>query len=186
MAKKNLLISQQFGLSVQLIERRIYFIRGEKVMVDQDLGELYEIETFNLNKAVKRNLKRFPSDFMFQLTKEEYDSLRFQIGISNMARGGRRYLPYAFTEQGVAMLSTVLHSERAIHVNIAIMRAFVQFRKMIAGNEALAKKVAELEKSSGKHEHQIAAIFEAIKKLIKASAPKSTDQSGPRIGFRTK
>ena len=114
---------------VEIIERNIYLIRGQKVMLDSDLAKLYGVETFNLNKAVKRNISRFPQDFMFQLTKEEADSLRFQIGLSKAeGRGGRRYLPYAFTEQGVAMLSSVLRSDRAVQVNIAIMRAFVKLR----------------------------------------------------------
>ena len=115
---------------VQLIERRIYLIRGQKVMIDTDLAELYGVPTFRLNEAVKRNKKRFPEDFMFQLTKEEEESLTSQIAISKTGRGGRRTRPYAFTEQGVAMLSSVLKSERAIEVNIAIMRAFVKLRQV--------------------------------------------------------
>src|SRR6187455_1542996 len=111
------------------VERRIAFIRGEKVMLDRDLAELYGVTTFNLNKAVKRNLDRFPRDFMFQLNQKEFFSLKFQIGIPKTAgRGGSRYLPYVFTEHGIAMLSTVLRSKRAIHVNIAIIRAFVNLR----------------------------------------------------------
>jgi len=106
-------------IPVEIIEKKILLIRGEKVMLDADLAELYGVETFNLNKAVKRNIDRFPEDFMFQLSKEEADSLRFQIGMSKeTGRGGRRYLPYVFTEQGVAMLSSVLNSKRAVHVNI--------------------------------------------------------------------
>ncbi len=119
-------------ISVEIIERKILLIRGHKVMLDADLAELYEVETFNLNKAVKRNIDRFPEDFMFQLSKEEAASLRFQIGMSKTeGRGGRRYLPYVFTEQGVAMLSTVLNSERAVKVNIEIMRTFVRLRKCV-------------------------------------------------------
>src|SRR3989304_935083 len=134
-------------VQMEIIEGKILLIRGQKVMLDSDLAELYGVETFNLNKAVKRNIDRFPSDFMFQLTKEEADSLRFQIGMSKTTgRGGRRYLPYAFTEQGVAMLSSVLNSKGAVQVNIAIMRAFVRLREMIASNKELAKRFDDLEK----------------------------------------
>jgi hypothetical protein len=116
-------------IPVEIIEKKILLIRGEKVMLDSDLAQLYEVETFNLNKAVKRNSERFPEDFMFQLNKEEADSLRFQIGMSKTSgSGGRRYLPYVFTEQGVAMLSSVLNSQRAVKVNIEIMRTFVKLR----------------------------------------------------------
>ncbi len=122
------------------------------------------METFNLNKAVKRNIDRFPQDFMFQLTKQEADSLRFQIGMSKKeGRGGRRYLPYAFTEQGVAMLSSVLNSERAVKVNIEIMRAFVSLRQMLASNAELARKLDALEK---KYDHQFKVVFDAIKQLM--------------------
>lgn len=116
---------------IEKIHSLIYEIRGQRVMLDRDLAALYGVETKNLNKAVKRNITRFPQDFMFQLTKEEHNSLRFQFGTSN-TRGGTRYLPYVFTEHGVAMLSSILNSETAINVNIAIMRAFVTVRKMLA------------------------------------------------------
>lgn len=180
-------VSQPLTILTQVIDKRIYLIRGEKVMLDQDLAELYEVETRSLIQAVKRNMERFPEDFMFQVSKEEYESLRSQIGISNTSRGGRRYAPYVFTEQGIAMLSSVLASPRAIQVNIAIMRTFVQFRKMIASNEVLAATVAELEKATNtklkKHDDQIRAIFEAIKKLIKAQMPKA-EEPKRAIGFR--
>jgi hypothetical protein len=127
------------------IEKAIYLIRGEKVMLDHDLALLYGVETKVLNRAVKRNLQRFPLDFMFQLTPEEADVLRCQIGTSKKGRGGRRYLPYVFTEQGVAMLSTVLNSERAILVNIEIMRAFVKLRQILASNGELSLRLDELE-----------------------------------------
>lgn len=112
------------------IQQRIYEVRGVKVMLDRDLAELYQVTTGNLNKAVKRNIKRFPTDFMFQLTKEEWENLKFQIGISNTAWGGVRKLPFAFTEQGLAMLSGLLNSDIAIQVNISIMRAFVAMRRL--------------------------------------------------------
>jgi hypothetical protein len=167
----------QLPVSVQLIEQRIYVIRGDKVMLDSDLAELYEVDTRSLVQAVKRNSARFPTDFMFQLTTEEHESLRSQIVISNAGRGGRRYPPYAFTEQGIAMLSSVLNSERAIQVNIAIMRAFVKLREMISSDEDLAKKLTALEK---KYDAQFQAVFTAIKRLMQPPAKKDR-----RIGFRT-
>jgi hypothetical protein len=149
---------------MKAVEGKILLVRGRKVILDRDLAELYKVETFNLNKAVKRNIDRFPSDFMFQLTSEEADSLRFQIGMSKATgRGGRRYLPYVFTEQGVAMLSGVLNSKRAVQVNIAIMRAFVKLREMIASHKDLEKKLSELEK---KFDGQFQIVFEAIRQLM--------------------
>jgi ORF6N domain len=126
-------------LPSERIERSILLIRGHKVMLDADLAELYGVETRALLQAVSRNQKRFPEDFMFQMSKEEYELLRSQIVISKKGRGGRRYLPYVFTEQGVAMLSSVLRSERAVQVNVE-MRAFVRLRRMLASNEELARK----------------------------------------------
>ncbi|MCP4550409.1 MAG: ORF6N domain-containing protein [bacterium] len=131
-------------IPIERIVSQIYLIRGEKVMLDSDLAVLYGVETKSLNKAVTRNRRRFPDDFMFRLTREEWDALRFQIGTSNEGRGGRRYLPRVFTEQGVAMLSSVLRSDRAADVNVAIMRTFVRLRQAIATNEELARKVAQL------------------------------------------
>jgi phage regulator Rha-like protein len=134
-------------IPAERIARSIYFMRGQKVMLDSDLAGLYGVETSNLNKSVKRNAERFPSDFMFRLTREEWENLRFQIGISSLKPyGGRRYLPYVFTEQGVAMLSSVLNSPRAIQVNIAIMRAFVQLREILATHKDLARKLEVMEK----------------------------------------
>lgn len=144
-------------IPVEVIERRIYLIRGEKVMLDSDLAELYRVETKNLNKAVKRNLDRSPPDFMFQLTKQEATALRFQIGTSRW--GGRRYLPYAFTEQGVAMLSSVLNSERAVQMNILIIRVFVRLREILATHKDLARKLEELER---RQERQAADIRRRI------------------------
>ena len=167
-------------ISLELIEQKIYLIRGQKVMLDSDLAELYAVETSNLNKAVKRNIDRFPQDFMFQLSKEEAEFLRFQIGMSKIeGRGGRRYFPYAFTEQGVAMLSSVLKSERAIHVNIAIMRAFVKLREFLSTHKDLARKLSELERKIGKHDMEIKAVFNAIHKLMTPQELKRR-----RIGFQ--
>ena len=155
---------------------QIRFIRGEKVMIDTDLARLYGVTTFNLNKAVKRNRNRFPEDFMFQLTVFEADALRFQIGISKSSgRGGRRFLPFAFTEQGVAMLSSVLRSKRAVQVNIAIIRAFIQLRSVLAAHKILARKIAELELKTDTR-------FEVITKLIRHYLPNPKKPN--KIGFR--
>src|ERR1700730_9806367 len=129
--------TERLPVPVELVERRIYLIRGQKVMLDADLAELYQVETKTLNRQVKRNADRFPEDFMFQLTAEEAESLRYQIGTSNEGRGGRRYLPYAFTEHGVAMLSSVLKSPRAVQMNILIIRAFVKLRELLANHKDL-------------------------------------------------
>ncbi|MFH1703551.1 MAG: ORF6N domain-containing protein [Nitrospirota bacterium] len=163
-------------ISVEMIEKKILMIRGKKVMLDSDLAELYKVETRTLIQAVKRNINRFPSDFMFQLNYQEVASLRSQIVISKTGRGGRRYQPYVFTEQGVAMLSSVLNSERAIEVNIHIMRAFVKLREMIASHKDLAKRLYELEK---KYDEQFRVIFDAIRELMKPPETKTK-----KIGFR--
>ena len=140
-------------------------IRGQKVMVDSDLADLYRVLTKVFNQAVKRNLKRFPKDFMFRLTANEMKILRSQIVTSSW--GGRRTLPYAFTEQGVAMLSSVLNSERAVQVNIAIMRAFVKLREILTTHRELAEKIAELENKYRRHDDKIQAVFDAIRELIR-------------------
>src|SRR5260370_10715330 len=162
------------GLGLAKIARLVFFARGEKVMLDADLARLYGVTTGNLNKAVKRNQRRFPGDFIFQLTEKETENLIFQSGRSK-GRGGRRHRPYAFTEQGVAMLSSVLNSERAVQVNIAIMRTFVQLRRLMDSNADLARKIESLEK---KYDEKFAAVFAAIKQLI---AP--TEPAKKRIGF---
>jgi len=162
----------------EVIERKIFMIRGHKVMLDRDLAELYGVETKVLIQAVKRNVKRFPEDFMFQLIEDEFDNLRSQIVTSSW--GGTRYLPYIFTEQGVAMLSSVLNSERAIQVNIAIMRAFVKLKQILSMNKELAYKLTELEHKIEKHDEDIQAIFEAIRRLMAPSPIKSK----PQIGFK--
>jgi len=150
-------------ISSEKIQKAIYLIRGEKVMLDRDLALLYEIETKTLNRAVKRNLQRFPLDFMFQLNEDEAEVLRYQIGTSKKGRGGRRYLPYVFTEQGVAMLSSVLNSERAIIVNIEIMRAFVNLRQLLASNTELARRLDELE---SKYDKRFKIVIDAIRQLM--------------------
>jgi ORF6N domain-containing protein len=152
-------------IPVALIERRIYLIRGQKVMIDTDLAELYGVPTFRLNEAVRRNRKRFPADFMFQLNKKESESLTSQFAISKKGRGGRRTLPYAFTEQGVAMLSSVLNSERAIEVNIVIMRAFVKLRQTLESNEELNRRFAAVIRKLATHDKYFSVIFDELKKL---------------------
>ncbi len=142
----------------------IYLIRGEKVMIDSDLAKLYGVLTGNLNKAVKRNINRFPEDFMFQLTMEEYEALKFQIGIPNEGRGGRRTPPYAFTEQGVAMLSSVLNSERAIEINVAVIRTFVRLRQILATHEDVVRKIEE-------HDRQIANLYHHVERLLRLPEP---------------
>jgi hypothetical protein len=164
---------------VRQIAHSIQFLRNQKVLLDFDLAALYEVPTGHPNRAVKRNRSRFPSDFMFRLTRKESEILKCQFGISSW--GGRRGLPYAFTEQGVAMLSSVLNSERAVKVNIAIMRAFVKWREMLDTNRELGRKFSELEKRVSQHEGEIAAIIDAIRQLM---APKKKPQR--EIGFHVR
>ena len=154
------------SISVQAIENKILVIREHKVMLDVDLAELYQVSTGNLVQAMKRNQQRFPPDFMFQLKKAEFQVLRSQSVISKKGRGGRRYLPYVFTEQGMAMLSSVLKSERAIGVNVSIMRAFVKLREFISHHKELSQKLKELEGKTQRHDKEIRAIFEAIRRLM--------------------
>ena len=224
------------ALSVEVIAIRIYLIRGQRVMLDKDLARLYGVSVKRLNEQVKRNLKRFPQDFMFLLTKQEVMALRSQIvtlntqplvaqgdsdlrsqiatsngelsvaqevnnlksqivisgeqllkeqGVTNSgmsSRGGRRYLPYVFTEQGVAMLSSVLNSERAIQVNIMIMRAFVKLKELLLTHKDLAEKIAALEKKYANHDDKIQLIFEAIKQLLEP-IPDPIEPKKPPIGF---
>ena len=158
------------------IGARILTIRGHRVLLDQDLAELYGVPTYRMNEAVKRNIQRFPEDFMFRLSPEEWASLISQIAISKpSARGGRRYLPLAFTEQGVAMLSSVLNSDRAIRVNVAIMRTFVRLRGIVASNRELARKLAMLER---KYDDQFKVVFDAIRELMMPPV-----KAKRRIGF---
>ncbi|OGS35463.1 MAG: DNA-binding protein [Elusimicrobia bacterium RIFOXYB2_FULL_49_7] len=162
------------------IEKRILLLRGQKVMLDRDLAELYEVETKALNQAVSRNLDRFPEDFMFRLTKQEFKDLRSQIVTSNNGRGGQRYLPYAFTESGVAMLSSVLHSKKAALVNIQIMRAFIRLREMVASNPDFRRAIENLEKRVDIHDRQIGAALNAIKGLLE---PPEKKRPKRKMGF---
>ena len=158
----------------EVIERRILLIRGQKVMLDSHLAELYSVETKVLKRAVRRNIERFPRDFMFQLTKEECDILRSQFGTLRWGEHAK-YLPYVFTEQGVAMLSGVLHSKRAVQVNIEIMRAFVRLREILSTNKDLARKLEELER---KYDEKFRVVFDAIRQLMTPPDPPKR-----RIGF---
>ena len=160
---------------VEAIVSKVLFLRGEKVLLDRDLAELYGVETRVLNQAVRRNARRFPKDFMFTLTREEVTRISQSV-TSSQVKYSKRVT--AFTEQGVAMLSSVLNSDRAIEVNVAIMRAFVQLRRMIGSHEELARKLAELEARLAEHDEQIQAIFEAIRQLM---AP--PDRPPRKIGF---
>lgn len=162
------------------VKNLIYEIRGYKVMLDSDLADLYEVPTKRLNEAVKRNLARFPKHYMFQLTNEEFESLRSQFATSNKTRGGRRYMPYVFTEQGVAMLSTVLNSEKAIQINIKIIDTFVQMRQWALDNKELTKRVADIENYlmnyAKDNNKEIEKIYEAIDLLMDRTKPR-------KIGF---
>ena len=160
------------------IEQAILIIRNQKVILDSDLAALYEVETKNLNKAVQRNITRFPADFMFRLTKDESLSLRFQFGTLKNARGAhRKYLPYVFTEHGALMAATVLNSERAVAMSLAIIRTFVKLRQILSLNKDLSRRLDELE---GRYDEQFQYVFQAIRKLMEL--PEKTKK--PRIGFR--
>lgn len=167
-----------YGISLpgERIERMIFVIRGQKVMLDADLADLYGVDTKTLNRALQRNRDRFPIDFVFQLNAAEFKNLRCQIGTSRW--GGRRYRPYAFTEQGVAMLSGVLRSKRAVQVNVEIMRTFVRLRQILASNAQLARRLDALEK---KYDAQFKVVFDAIRQLMTPTEPKKQ-----RIGFLVK
>ena len=170
-------------MNIQSIQNRIYELRGERVMLDKDLAALYDVPTKSLNLAVKRNIRRFPKDFMFQLTREEFESLRFQIETlekntnplrlqieTSKTRGGTRYMPYAFTEQGVAMLSGILNSDKAIDMNIAIMRAFVEVRKVVLKQNDLKEQLKEIKERLGEHDVQLNQIYDAMENLLDEKA----------------
>ena len=185
---------------IQSLQNKIYEIRGERVMLDKDLASLYEIETKFLNLAVKRNIERFPPDFMFQLTKEEFDSLRLQIATlkndeplrpqSLILKTGRgqhqKYLPYVFTEQGVAMLSGVIHSDIAISMNIAIMGAFVAVRQVLIKKSDIRQQLEEIKERIGDHDAQLNQIYDAIENLLDEKAAQRKWEERDRIGFKNK
>ena len=166
-------------MQLSIIQNKIFEIRGQKVMLDFDLAEMYEVETKRLKEAVKRNINRFPSDFMFTLTQKEFQGLRSQIATSN--RGGTRYMPYAFTEQGVAMLSSVLNSERAIRVNIVIIRTFVLIRQTALANKELYEKIIKLEKRYHKNFQE---IFRALEYLMTEKKNEEDVKKRERVGFK--
>jgi hypothetical protein len=170
------------GIPDELITIKIFVVRGKKVILDNDLAELYDVETRRLNEQVKRNIDRFPADFMFQLTDEEFENLKSQFATSSW--GGRRKLPYAFTEQGVAMLSGVLHSMRAIKVNIQIMRVFTRMRKILETHTAILKKLDDLERKDIEHDKKILLIFEYLKQLEQVKQQELEHKSRKRIGFK--
>lgn len=153
-------------LPLDSIERRIYLLRGHKVMLDTDLAQIYGVSTKRLNQQVSRNKKRFPTDFMFQLTARETQSLRLQSATSKAGRGGRRYAPYAFTEHGAVMLSSVLNTPVAIEASVQIARAFVKLREMVSAHKALARKLEELERRVSHHDEHLQSIFDAIRELM--------------------
>ncbi len=166
-------------MELAIIENKIVEIRGVKVMLDFDLAELYEVETKRLKESVKRNMKRFPKDFMFELTKTEFENLRSQISTSK--RGGTRYLPFAFTEQGVAMLASILNSDKAIEVNISIMRAFVFIRQYALSHKELSEKLNDLEK---KYNKQFADVYEALNYLIGKEKQIEKQRERKKIGYK--
>ena len=175
MAPKELLIP------IKRIERLIFLIRHQKVMLDADLARIYGVTTARLNQQVKRNPDRFPSDFMFQLTQDEFKNLMLQIATSSSGYGGRRKLPYVFTEHGAIMLATVLNSPIAVRASLQVVRAFVQLREMLASNAVLAHKLAELERRLEGHDHAIQNLFEVIRQLLAPPQPKRR-----QIGFQVR
>ena len=170
------------GIPDELITNKIFVVRGKKVILDYDLAELYDVETRRLNEQVKRNIDRFPADFMFQLTDEEFENLKSQYATSSW--GGRRKLPYAFTEQGVAMISGVLHSKRAIKVNIQIMRVFTSMRKILETHTTILKKLDDLERKDIEHDKKILLIFEYLKQLEQGKQGELEHKSRKRVGFK--
>ena len=165
-------------IPIEIIEKKIYLIRNQRVMLDSDIAELYGVTTKRFNEQVKRNIERFPEDFMFKLTDEEYKILRSQFATSNIIHGGRRYTPYVFTEHGAIMAATILNSSKAVEMSIFVVRAFVKLREITSGNKELAQKLNELEKKYEKHDKDIKAIIDAIRQLM--TSPEKTKR---KIGF---
>ena len=166
------------NIPIEIIEKKIYLIRNQRVMLDSDIANLYGVTTKRLNEQVRRNIERFPEDFMFQLTDEEYKILRPQIATSNIIHGGRRYIPYAFTEHGAIMAATILNSLKAVQMSIFVVRAFVKLREIVSGNKELVRKLKELENKYEKHDKDIKAIIDAIRQLM--SPPEKIKR---KIGF---
>lgn len=168
----------------EVIMNKIYLIRSRKVMLDRDLADLYEVETKQLKRAVRRNLSRFPEDFMFELTKEELDKWRCQFGTSNREIMGLRVSPFAFTEYGIIMLASVLNSERAIQVNIQIVRIYTKMREMLASNKDIFHRLEKIENKLAEHNNQILVIFEYMKQLKQAKKQEMDQQNRKRIGYK--
>lgn len=182
---------------IKSIQNRIYEIRGERVMIDFDLAALYEVETRVLNQAIKRNMKRFPKDFMFQLSNQEFEDLRFQMETSEKSMSSqfvmtyskkrpKTALPYAFTEQGVAMLSGILNSDKAIAMNIAIMRAFVEIRRVLIQESDLREQLKQIKKRIGEHDIQLNQLYDAMENLLDENAAKKKWGERERIGYKPK
>lgn len=173
-------------MKLTIIRKKIYEIRGQKVMLDLDLAELYRVENKRLKEAVRRNKKRFPPDFMFELTKKEWANLRSQIASSSW--GGLRYMPFAFTEHGVTMVASILNSDKAIKMSIAVVRAFISLKQMVLQHKDLSEKLEELRKELheriGEHDTQLAAIYDAIENLLDEKAKRKPWQERERIGYR--
>ena len=167
----------------EVIMSKIYLIRGLKVMLDLDLAELYGVETKQLKRAVRRNISRFPADFMFELTQEELANWRSQFGTSNREKMGLRYLPFAFTEHGVLMLASVLNSERAVHVNIRIVRIFARMRKLLETHAELLRKLEQLQQKDIEQDRQILLIFEYLKQLEQSRQQQDEQFNRKRIGY---
>lgn len=184
MDKKRVLSKKSRLIPQERIESKIILLRGLKVMLDSDLADLYGIPTKRLNEQVKRNLKRFPSDFMLQMSKEELENWRSQFATSNKVKMGIRRLPYVFTREGVAMLSSVINSEQAIQVNIQIMRAFVKLQELMISHKDLARKIEDVERKFKEHDQNFIAIFQAIRGLLQK--PKEPQEKKRPIGFNAK
>jgi phage regulator Rha-like protein len=173
-------MSKATALQIKRVDDRVRFVRGQKIILDTDLAELYGAPVKRLNQQVRRNRKRFPTDFLFKLTRGEFESLRLQIATSNTKRGGRRHLPYAFTEHGAIMAATVLNSKRAIQMSIFVVRAFAHMREMLAANQQIIAKLVDLEHRLEGHDADIEDLVEAIRELMAPPAPNHR-----RIGFET-
>mgnify|MGYP003665360843 FL=1 len=172
-------MSQEITIPDEIITNKIYLIRNQKVMIDKDLAELYQVETKQLKRQVRRNIERFPEDFMFELTKQEFDNLRSQFGTSNW--GGNRYAPLVFTEQGVAMLSSVLNSPTAIKVNIQIIRVFTKIREMLTDNLSVKLEIEEIKKKLSNHSKNIELVFNYLDELIEK---KDNEKPRKEIGYK--
>ncbi|MCA6450140.1 MAG: ORF6N domain-containing protein [Chitinophagaceae bacterium] len=173
-------------MDIELIQQKIFLVRGHRVMMDFDLANLYQVEPRRLKEAVRRNIRRFPPDFMYELTENEYKSLRSQFATLKIGRRGAhsKYLPFAFTEQGIAMLSGVLHSDTAIDMRISIMRAFINMRRFLFQYNELAEQVHAIKESVSNHNEQLAQIYDAIENLLDEKQEQNNWEERERIGFR--